>query len=169
MISPQAIGAVIRAAATGAFGLAPVAVLLGLASCTELSPYEARHQLLGMTAINLEECAGIPVDAAQLDKHDLAIDYDYTSGDSAFSLKVLDEISLTIGPKGLCHAVFTLHDGRVSHLHFVGTTGGLTGPLAACAPLVAECVKHRDREPLPPGYDQTIILDQARDRARKQS
>jgi hypothetical protein len=137
-----------------------VALLLaciGLTGCAAIEARQARHALVGMSAVDVQACAGIPARIAWLDPQEQLFTYDYSATGAAISLKFLDDLSLSLGGGGGCHLVLRISGSRVAEVHYTGTTGALSGPDAACAPLVRECLRQPRRSPLPAGYDARVL------------
>jgi hypothetical protein len=130
---------------------------LSLTGCGAYEAREARHALIGLSVIDLQACAGVPSQVVGLDDHELLLDYSITSNEPQFSLKLLDDISMSLGPRGGCHFLARIDRGRVAAVHYSGTVGSLDGPNAACAPLVNECLFRADRTAIPAGYDPMLL------------
>ena len=125
-----------------------------LGGCSAIEARQARTSLVGMSAVDLQACAGIPTRVAWLDAHEVLFDYEQAAQAAPVSLKLLDDISLSLGGGGACHAVMRIAGSRVVEVHYPGAGGSLGGPDAACAPLVRECLRHPVRRAAPPeGYD----------------
>ncbi|MGI4851668.1 MAG: hypothetical protein ACRYGR_06975 [Janthinobacterium lividum] len=108
-----------------------------------------------MTVPDLEACAGVPTTPpVQITATDYLIPYHFQSSAApAFSLKVLTDLDLEIGNKGGCNMTVRAREpGYVVSVHYAGSEVSTSGPEAACAPLVEECVSHADHTTLPTDY-----------------
>lgn len=128
-----------------------------LAGCAAIEARQARSALVGMSAVDVQACAGIPARIAWLDQQEVLFTYDYNATGAAISLKFLDDLSLSLGGGGACHLVLRIAGSRVAEVHYTGTGGGMTGPDAACAPLVRECLRDPRRSAPPSGYDARVL------------
>lgn len=132
--------------------LALLAALL-TASCSSLTAHQARTSLLGMNAVDLQGCMGVPNSTTRLDSGELLLQYNFDSDKPGLTLGALG-FSVGLGPTGSCHALIrVLRSGVVSGVNYAGTTLGWQGQLAACAPLIGECIRNPDSTTLPQGYD----------------
>ena len=115
-------------------------LMLALAGCGSLQAHQARTRLIGLPADDLIACAGIADHEATLSDGDRVASYSFSSDKALLSISALEYLDLSIGAVGGCHALFRIRDGRVIAVHYEGTQTTLSGPLAACAPIIRDCL-----------------------------
>jgi hypothetical protein len=119
-----------------------LSLFLLLAGCGAIEAHQARNRLLGMAEADLIACAGPASKNAEIGpgEHVLAVEYD---GDKTAlaSIKVLEDVSLSIGATGSCHALFRIRAGKVVAVHYEGNSTSFSGTESACAPIVRDCLR----------------------------
>jgi hypothetical protein len=141
--------------------------LLLLAGCTVVQTgtvYKARTSLIGISAVDLERCAGIPDQVSVLHEQTPPDRYDEVllqwnsnitgnSGSSSFTVGLPFGTTAKFGAlTGQCHfhaSVF--RDGTVSDVSFSGPL--LADAASVCSGLVSECMVHPSATTPPAGYD----------------
>jgi hypothetical protein len=145
-----------------------LAAALLLSACATYDVRKARTNLAGMNVVDLQACAGVPAKKpTQISPTTWLLTYSFASSATpAFSVKVLTDLDLEIGNKGGCSlTVRAAEPGYVQAVHFTNDEFSTSGPQAACAPLIRECVEHSDHSTLPAGYTLARWL-KAQDDAR---
>jgi len=127
---------------TGAMLLA----LLWLAGCgynDSKVAHRAQHELLGMSAEDLQTCLGLPDRRLQITPSTELLTYiaaSNTAGGANAPIPIFGGVYYAGG--GYCHATFKLVNGAVTEVRFAGDDNELIGTDGFCAPIVAECLKH---------------------------
>ncbi|UPG74159.1 hypothetical protein MVG78_08575 [Roseomonas gilardii subsp. gilardii] len=110
--------------------------------------HQAQINLIGMTAQDLQTCAGIPDKTQRLDERNELYAYhlrNASGGEISTTLPIIGG-GVTIGSSGtFCTANFRLTDGRVSALVYAGDTDRGVGTDGVCAPIIRGCL----RQPMP--------------------
>ncbi|MCR0981505.1 hypothetical protein [Roseomonas populi] len=130
---------------------AALSLLLLLAACGYADSHmahEAQLSMQGMTAADLQACAGIPDKTKRLDARTELFSYavkNDTTGGLQVTLPVIGG-DFTFGGSGnACTATFRLTDGHVSGLSYAGNNDRPVGQDGVCALIVRGCM----RRPMP--------------------
>jgi hypothetical protein len=130
---------------------ASLALLTLLAACgygDSRLAHEAQLSMEGMSAADLQACAGIPDKTKRLDARTELFSYSVkneSTGGVEVSLPVIGG-GYTLGGSGTaCTATFRLVDDRVSGLFYAGNNDRPVGQDGVCAHIVRGCM----RRPLP--------------------
>ncbi|WP_338663610.1 hypothetical protein VQH23_00275 [Pararoseomonas sp. SCSIO 73927] len=130
---------------------AALSLLLLLAACGYADSrlaHQAQLDMQGMTATDLQACAGIPDRTKQLDPRTELFSYalkNESTGGVQVTLPVIGG-DITLGGSGnACTATFRLTDGRVSGLFYTGNNDRPVGQDGVCAMIVRGCM----RRPMP--------------------
>ncbi|WP_240554685.1 hypothetical protein [Acetobacter cibinongensis] len=117
-----------------------IAVCVFLASCSSI-PTQARHDLIGTDRSALIACAGVPDNREALPDGEVLEWRQDAQVQGPLTLKTPLSFELDIGGHGTCHLVARLRQGRVVQIEYTGPSATLSGPYAACRPLVLACEK----------------------------
>ncbi|MCG0998198.1 hypothetical protein [Acetobacter persici] len=117
--------------------LSLLAALL-LCACASL-PTRARHDLIGVTRSDLIACAGVPDNRETLPDGEVLEWRQDQQVQGPLTIKTPLSLELDIGGHGTCHMVARLRAGVVSQVEYTGPSATLSGPYAACRPLVLAC------------------------------
>lgn len=111
-----------------------------LASCSSI-PTQARHDLIGADRSALIACAGVPDNREALPDGEVLEWRQDAQVQGPLTLKTPLSFELDIGGHGTCHLVARLRQGHVVQIEYTGPSATLSGPYAACRPLVLACEK----------------------------
>lgn len=121
-----------------------LAILL-LSACSSI-PTQARHDLIGLPRADLIACAGVP-DNRELFPDGEVLEWRQDQAvEGPLNIKTPLSLELDIGGRGTCHLVARLRQGRVTQIEYTGPSATLTGPYAACRPLVLACERRITRK-----------------------
>lgn len=109
-----------------------------LSACSTV-PTRARHDLIGMPRADLIACAGVPDNRVVLPDSEVLEWRQDQAVEGPLNIKTPISLELDIGGRGTCHLVARLRQGRVAQIEYTGPSATLTGPYAACRPLVLAC------------------------------
>ncbi|MBP0496448.1 hypothetical protein [Roseomonas indoligenes] len=130
---------------------AALSLLLLLAACGYADSHlahQAQLDMQGMTAADLQACAGIPDRTKRLDPRTELFSYTLkndATGGVQVTLPVIGG-DITLGGSGnACTATFRLTDDRVSGLSYTGNNDRPVGKDGVCAMIVRGCL----RRPMP--------------------
>jgi hypothetical protein len=127
--------------------VAGLAVLL-LAGCAAADMHAARDpwgRVIGMSAIDFEECAGAPNRTQQLAPTVAILEWDNTptSNRPLFSMTLPFGFQVQAGQQSTCHMTATVTDtGTVARLEFSGL--GVTSDGEACSQMIRACVQRAE-------------------------
>lgn len=109
-----------------------------LSSCASI-PTRAKRDLIGISRDDMLACAGVPdrkeaiFDGEVLEwRQDQAVE-------GPLNIKTPFSFELDIGGRGMCHLVARMRHGLVAQIEYTGPSSTLSGPYAACRPLVVAC------------------------------
>lgn len=111
-----------------------------LASCSSI-PTQARHDLIGTDRSALIACAGVPDNRELLSDGEVLEWRQDAQVQGPLTIKTPLSFELDVGGHGTCHLVARLRQGRVTQIEYTGPSATLSGPYAACRPLVLACEK----------------------------
>lgn len=102
----------------------------------------AETQLIGLSARQLDLCAGLPTKSVKLADGLEIRTYEYTPPATDGVNLTLPVVGggVTLGGGGNCNAQFELRNGRVDAVRYAGETSVAGAPEARCAPIVAHCM-----------------------------
>ncbi|MFT8463112.1 hypothetical protein [Acetobacter persici] len=119
-------------------GKLPMLAALLLGACTSL-PTRARHDLIGMGRADMIACAGVPDNREPLPDGEVLEWRQDQQVQGPLTIKTPLSLEVDIGGHGTCHMVVRTHAGVVSQVEYTGPSATLSGPYAACRPLVLAC------------------------------
>lgn len=122
-------------------GKLPLLAALLLCACTSL-PTRARHDLIGMGRADLIACAGVPDNREPLPDGEVLEWRQDQQVQGPLTIKTPLSLEVDIGGHGTCHMVARLRAGVVSQVEYTGPSATLSGPYAACRPLVLACERY---------------------------
>ena len=125
-----------RTRASAILSLAITASLGGCAAVDEQIASDAKADLVGMSALDVQTCLGLP--DQRLSVGDTTLLTYVASATRSVGLSA-GLVSLSFG--GYCHATIRIEKGRVSRVEYSGATESLLGRDAACAPIVRTCLR----------------------------
>jgi hypothetical protein len=126
------------------FVLALYLAAFGLAGCDTVDSHTAREaqaKLPGMQRSAFYACAGLPnrsqtMEGAEYDTYD----YQPYTPDQSISATLPLIGGIGIGSSGNCHATAIFRNGVLQEIDYAGSTGGMLGHVAECAPIVSHCL-----------------------------
>lgn len=121
---------------------ASATLLGGCAAVDEQIALTAKAELVGMSALDVQTCLGLPDQRLGAGKTTL-LTY-FANSTRTFSLSP-GLASLSMG--GYCHTTVRIEDDRVARVEFSGDTTSLLSRDAACAPIVKTCLRPDLRRP----------------------
>ncbi|MDG6093581.1 hypothetical protein LOC54_00385 [Acetobacter sp. AN02] len=107
------------------------------------SAHQAQVSMIGTTLTDLEACAGLPDKREKISDTVQILEYVYkpeTTGDISINPFGISQISYN-GKGHFCIAVFRIDEGRVSSLHYNGSTDMEIGTDGICEPLLRGCLR----------------------------
>lgn len=110
--------------------------LVGCAAIDERVTQVAKVDLVGMSALDVQTCLGLPDQRLVAGKTTL-LTY-FASATRTFGMSA-GLVSLSFG--GYCHATVRIEKDRVTGVTFSGDTSSLMSHDAACAPIVKSCLR----------------------------
>ncbi|MCG4256956.1 hypothetical protein [Acetobacter senegalensis] len=113
-------------------------MILLLSACSTV-PTRARHDLIGLPRAELIACAGVPDNRELLPDGEVLEWRQDAQVEGPLNIKTPFSLELDIGGRGTCHLVARLQAGQVAQIEYTGPSATLTGPYAACRPLVLAC------------------------------
>ncbi|APT56518.1 hypothetical protein RQ831_11360 [Roseomonas gilardii] len=129
--------------------------LLALASCgygASDTAHQAQINMVGMTAADLQSCAGVPDKTSKIDAHTQIFTY-ALKNDSTGGIEVTLPIiggGYTIGGSGSsCTANFRLVDNKVAALFYSGNNDRMVGEDGVCEPIIRGCMRRPQSSMLP--------------------
>ncbi|MFC0408236.1 hypothetical protein [Roseomonas elaeocarpi] len=140
-----------------------LATLLTLAGCgysDSRMAHQAQINMEGMTAVDLQSCAGVPDKTKKIDDHTEIFTYNLKN-DSSGGVEVTLPIvggGYTIGGSGSqCAANFRMVDNKVAALFYSGNNDRTVGEDGICAPIIRGCMR-RPQSSMIPLDDETRAL-----------
>ncbi|WP_323989255.1 hypothetical protein [Nguyenibacter sp. L1] len=105
--------------------------------------HQAQLSMIGMTANDLQACAGPPDGRVALNAHTSLFHYVYKPGASgSFSISPLNLATLSYGGSGIsCAVTIRLVDDRVTEVHYAGDDDRMVGTDGVCAAVVRGCIR----------------------------
>ena len=116
--------------------------LLGLGGCAvndSRVALKAQHQLVGLTELQLETCAGVPDEKASFGGTDILTYYATSTSSTGLTIPLIGGISKSYG--GYCHTIFRVDDGKVTSVRYVGEKNAVAAVDAYCANTVRGCLE----------------------------
>ncbi|MFZ6765114.1 hypothetical protein [Pseudoroseomonas sp. WGS1072] len=113
---------------------------------------EARQSLVGMKAVDLQACAGIPKRTLKLEDGSELLSYEQANanvGGFDMTLPLVGGFKVA-GSGSYCHAIFRIAQGRVIGLNYTGDNDDLAGRDGVCAPIVRGCLRSPEPAVVPP-------------------
>lgn len=139
----------------------PLILPLLLAACgyaDSRMAHQAQINMVGMSAADLQSCAGVPDKTTRLDARTQILMYSYkaeSTGGVDVTLPVVGG-GYTLGGSGSnCNATFRLVEGRVASLFYSGNNDRPNGTDGVCAPIVRGCLR-RPQPSMIPLTEETI-------------
>ncbi len=131
------------------------AALLTLASCgydDSRMAHQAQINMTGMTAADLQSCAGVPDKTKKVDDHTEIFSYNLKN-DSAGGVQITLPViggGYTVGGSGsTCNAHFRIVDNKVASLFYSGNNDRPVGEDGVCAPIVRGCMRRPPSSMIP--------------------
>jgi len=123
-----------------------VAALTTLGGCGTYDSHvahQAQVAMLGMTADDLQSCAGVPDKTTKINDRTSVYDYKLAPGTTGSLTATLPLVGgVTLGGAGpFCTASFRIIDGRVSDVHYSGDDDKTFGDDAICVPIIRGCMR----------------------------
>lgn len=112
------------------------ASLVGCAAIDERMAQAAKVDLVGMSALDVQTCLGLP-DQRLVSGKTTLLTY-FANATRTFGMSA-GLVSLSFG--GYCHATVRIERDRVTGVTFSGDTSSLMRHDAACAPIVRSCLR----------------------------
>jgi hypothetical protein len=132
------------------------AMVLMVASCgyeDSRMAHQAQINMVGMTAADLQSCAGVPDKAKKIDDRTEIFTYSLKNdsvGGVEVSLPVIGG-GYRIGSSGSsCHAHVRMTDNRVASIFYSGNNDQPIGQDGVCAPIIRGCMRRPQSSMLPP-------------------
>ena len=115
--------------------------------------YRSRTALIGMNAVDLVACAGVPSQTMRNGPDEVLLQWDEKpDAGSAWLVLPTPFGTAKLGAPADCHFhARVLRDGTVAGVSFSGPS--IADDAGACSGLIAECYVHPDQTPIPKGYD----------------
>jgi hypothetical protein len=110
--------------------------LVGCAAIDERTAETAKVDLVGMSALDVQTCLGLPDQRLVTGKTTLLTYFANSTRTFGMSAGL---VSLSFG--GYCHATVRIEQDRVTGVTFSGDTSSLMSHDAACAPIVRSCLR----------------------------
>lgn len=110
--------------------------------------HTAQTRLLGMSAVDLEACLGVPDQHQEFGRTDILTYYATSTSSIGYAIPVVGGISMANG--AYCHATFRLDDGKVTHVIYSGEKNATLAPDAYCAPITRTCLADLAHSAPPP-------------------
>jgi hypothetical protein len=110
--------------------------LVGCAAIDERVAQAAKVDLVGMSALDVQTCLGLP-DQRLVTGRTTLLTY-FANATRTFGMSA-GLVSLSFG--GYCHATVRIAGDRVTGVTFSGDTSSLMSHDAACAPIVKSCLR----------------------------
>ena len=129
--------------------LLPGAALMLLAGCgygASRSVHQAQFSMIGMSANDLQACAGPPDRIVQLNPAAQIFAYSDkpgVAGGLGLPIPLLGTITPG-GGGGTCLAEFRLVDNRVTELHVTGDDDRVLGSEGVCGPIIRGCMRQSE-------------------------
>jgi hypothetical protein len=120
--------------------------------------HAAQTAMIGMSAADLMACAGPPDKVTRLSPASEIDSYDYKPpADPGLGVTLpLSLGGVTLGGGGgACSAMMRVVEGRVTEVHYAGSTDQAVGQDSTCAPVVRGCMRQPEAtmRPVGQGYD----------------
>lgn len=138
------------------FSLIAVSMLGGCGVYDSHLSHQAQVAMLGMSAEDLQACAGVPDKTVKINDRTSIYDYKLgpgTVGSLTATLPVVGGV--TFGGNGpFCTASFRVIDNKVTDVHYSGDNDKTFGDDGICAPIIRGCMRQPEAT-MRPDSDQT--------------
>jgi hypothetical protein len=132
-----------------------LSTLLVLASCgygASNTAHQAQINMVGMTAADLQSCAGVPDKTSKIDARTQVFSYvlkNPSSGGIEVTLPIIGGGYTINGSGWSCTANFRLVDNKVAALFYSGDTDRGIGEDGICEPIIRGCMRRPQSSMLP--------------------
>jgi hypothetical protein len=105
--------------------------------------HQAQVAMIGMTADDLQACAGVPDKTTKINDRTSIYDYKLAPGPTGSITATLPVVGgMTLGGSGpFCTASFRVIDGKVTDVHYSGDSDKTFGEDAVCVPIIRGCMR----------------------------
>ena len=124
--------------------------LLAISACSPAHyvAEKARESILGMDAVTLKSCAGLPTRTEQLDARTTLYSYENKyerTGGAQVTLPIIGGGFSLGGSGSYCHAIVRIVDGRVAAVNYAGDNDDMIGKEGICAPIFRGCLREQEK------------------------
>ena len=127
---------------------------IGACSPTHYIATRGREVVVGMDAVTLKSCAGLPTRTEQLDSRTWLYSYENKyerTGGAEVTFPIIGGGFSLGGSGSYCHAIVQLVDGKVTNVNYAGDNDDFIGREGICAPIFRGCLRSQERSKSSPG------------------
>jgi hypothetical protein len=143
-------------------------LLIGCSSSGAEIAREARQSLVGMRAVDLQACAGIPNRTLLLADGSEMLSYEQANanvGGFNLTLPMVGGFRMA-GSGSYCHAIFRVAQGRIIGLNYTGDNDDIMGQEGVCAPIVRGCLRYPEPAIVPTRSASQVLMEDGASRSK---